>query len=308
MKKLFINPTDQRLRAGWRILLTIILFLSLNILLSVGIRTILGGLKAEGTLWWAILGFSATVAAFISRKYFDKKNLPSLGLNFDKHAIIDLFSGVINSAIVMALTYLIMLHFDLIEFVGFSWWTDDAHSTSFSLSVLPTALAVLWSFMIVAWWEELFFRGIILQNIKEGLNMKWAIILSTMAFGLVHAGNPNATVLSTVIIMIITLQLVYAYLKTKQLWLPIGLHLGWNFFQASVFGYASSGHESPTLITQNPIGPDWLSGGAFGAEGSIILIPLLLGSLVLINLSVRWTRKSGDVVQILLKDFQPNYS
>lgn len=299
MKNLFVNPDTLRLRAGWRILLTLILFGALNIGLGELIRAINGSLKGGGTLWFSILAVAATAAAYLGRKYFDKKSMRSLGLDFNRSAMVDILSGIFNSALVMAATFGIMLYFNLIEFDGFSWWTDTTTSISFSVAVIPLALAVFWRFMIVAWWEELFFRGIILQNIKEGLNMKWAIVLSTLFFALIHGSNPNATILSTIIIMIITLQLVYAYIKTQQLWMPMGLHLGWNFFQASVFGYASSGHESPTLISQHAVGPEWLSGGAFGAEGSILLIPLLLASLVLINLSVRWTRKANDDQRIL---------
>ena len=112
-----------------------------------------------------------------------------------------------------------------------------------------------------------------------------------MGFGIIHAGNPNASILSTVLIMIITFKLVYAYLKTGQLWMPIGLHFGWNFFQASVLGFASSGHLSPSLIAQTPVGPDWLSGGAFGAENSILIAPITLASLYLMHLYVRRSRK-----------------
>ena len=148
--------------------------------------------------------------------------------------------------------------------------------------------------MIVAWWEELVFRGVILQNISTGLNLKWGIILSTIFFGLIHSTNPDATILSTLLIILVSLKLVYAYLKSGQLWLAIGLHLGWNFFQASVFGFASSGHSSPSLIAQTSIGPSWLSGGEFGAEHSILIIPITLASLFIINWWTGRTRISGE--------------
>jgi len=295
MKNIFINPNSRTLRAGWRILMFVVFFVPLNLGLTFGVREILGSLKGGGTLWFTLLGISATIAAYITRKYIDKESFISLGLKLDKMAILDVFSGVINSAIIMASIYFTMLLTGLIEFTGFSWWTDSSSpDISFSLAVMPIILAVFWELVVVAWWEELVFRGIIFQNMIKGLGLIWAVIISSILFGLVHAGNPDATLMSTLMIAFITPQLIYAYLKTGQLWLPIGLHLGWNFFQASVFGFASSGQASPTMITQNPIGPDWLSGGAFGAEGSILVIPFTIASVYLIHWWVKATRDPGQ--------------
>ena len=159
---------------------------------------------------------------------------------------------------------------------------------------MPVVLMVLWKLIIVAWWEELVWRGVILQYLIKGVGLIWAVVISSALFGLIHAGNPDATVLSTLLIALITPQLIYAYLKTGQLWLPIGLHLGWNFFQASVFGFASSGNVSPSLIMQKPLAADWLSGGSFGAEGSIIMIPFTIASFFLIHWWVGQTRAPGQ--------------
>ncbi|MEE8308698.1 MAG: CPBP family intramembrane glutamic endopeptidase, partial [Gammaproteobacteria bacterium] len=147
---------------------------------------------------------------------------------------------------------------------------------------------------IVAWWEELVFRGYLLQNMIAGMGLMWAIVLSSVLFGVIHGANPGATVLSTFLLILTTPQLIYAYLKTGQLWLPMGLHLGWNFFQASIFGYAASGMESATLVLQSPAGPEWLSGGEFGAEGSILIIPFTILSFFLIHFWVKWTRQPGQ--------------
>ncbi len=297
MKNIFKNPETNTLRAGWRILVFIIIFMAINLSLTFVVREILGSLRGGGTLWFTLLGISATLAAYISRKYIDKESLISLGLKMDKAGALDLFYGVFNSAIIMAGIYFTMLFTGLIEFKGLSWWTENTDlNAQFSFAVLPIILAILWKLIVVAWWEELVFRGIILQNMIKGMGLLWAVIVSSLLFGLVHAGNPDATVISTLMIAIVTPQLIYAYLKTGQLWLPIGLHLGWNFFQASVFGYASSGQSDATLITQIPIGPDWLSGGAFGAEGSILVLPFTIISIFLIHW---WVKLSRDPEQKL---------
>ena len=295
MKNIFKNPETNTLRAGWRILVFIIIFMAINLSLTFVIREILGSLKGGGTLWFTLLGISATIAAYISRKYIDKESFISLGLKIDKAGALDFFYGIFNSAIVMAGIYFTMLLTGLIEFKGLSWWTENSDiNAQFSFAVLPIILAILWKLIVVAWWEELAFRGMILQNMIKGMGLVWAVIVSSLLFGLVHAGNPDATIISTLMIAIVTPQLIYAYLKTGQLWLPIGLHLGWNFFQASIFGFASSGQSDPTLITQIPIGPDWLSGGAFGAEGSILVIPFTIASMYLIHWWVKMSRDSDQ--------------
>lgn len=291
MKQFFINSEEKRLKAGWRILVFFIIFITLNILLSLGIRTLVGSLKGGGTLWFTILGISATIAFYISRKFIDKESFSSIGLFFNKMAVLDILSGFLNSALVMTGMFFLLLFLGQIEFNGFSWWTDsDAQNPEFKIEIIPVIVSVFWQFTVVAWWEELAFRGIVLQNISKGMGLIWAIVLSSIIFGLVHSGNPNATFLSTFMIILITPQLIYAYLKTGQLWLPMGLHLGWNFFQASIFGFASSGQSSPTMIQQTPIGADWLSGGDFGAEGSVLLIPFLIASFFIIHWYTQFTR------------------
>ena len=71
----------------------------------------------------------------------------------------------------------------------------------------------------------------------------------------------------------------------------MGMHIGWNFIQGPSFGYAASGHESASLIEQTPVGPSWLSGAAFGPEGSVLTIPVLALALV----AMRWWAKRDSI-------------
>jgi membrane protease YdiL (CAAX protease family) len=295
VKKYLINPDTGLIRAGWRILAFLVIFLAITAGAMIGVRTILGSLQRGSTLQFSILAVTATVAVFIARRYLDKKSLLSLGLRWDKFAILDILSGIVNSALVMAGTYFAMLWAGLIEYHGFSWWMDgESADAGLSMAALPIAAAVFYQLMVVAWWEELAFRGYFFQNLISGIGLKWSVVVCSLVFGFGHALNPNATILSSLLIALITPQLIYAYLKTGQLWLPMGLHLGWNFFQASVFGFAASGQESPSLISQSPVGPEWLSGGAFGAEGSLIILPWTILSFFLIHYWVRATRQPGQ--------------
>jgi len=115
-----------------------------------------------------------------------------------------------------------------------------------------------------------------LQNLTEGLGLKAAVLLSCFLYGLVHAFNPDAGLLSTAIIVLFGFLRIYGYLSTQQLWLPMGMHIGWNFFQGPMFGYAASGQDSSiSLLEHTGAGPDWWTGGAFGPEASLITIPVL---------------------------------
>lgn len=291
LKNIFWNGGESRLRAGWRILAFVVILAAIAVPAQLGIRAVLGSLSKDGILVWAIIGVSATLAAYISRRYIDKKSFVSYGLVWDRAAVLDIIAGVVNSAIVMAVVYYTMLWSGLIEFNGFSWWMEaPGDGVTFTSDAIPVILKVLFILTIVAWWEELAFRGVILQNMMEGMNLMWATILSSLMFGFVHYGNPNATILSSLLIAVITFQIIYSYVKTGQLWLPVGIHLGWNFFQGSIFGFGVSGQETPSLISQTQVGPELWTGGAFGPEASLLIIPASIFSMFMIHWWVRMSR------------------
>lgn len=295
MKNVFINPDTGLLRAGFRLIVFAVVFALITTIGMVTVRTINGGLPKLSLLQFATLGVTATLAVFVARRFLDKKSFVSLGLKLDGTAAADTLIGIVISALVMAGMFSLLLSLGLIEFHGLSWWGDDTGGQFQATAVLAIG-AVVAKLTIVAWWEELVMRGYVFRNLIAGVGLAWAIALSSLLFGFTHGLNPNATLLTSVLIAVITPQLIYAYLKTGQLWLPIGLHLGWNFFQASVFGFAASGQDSPSLIRQSPVGPEWLSGGAFGAEGSILIVPATALSCLIIHYWVRFTRKSQEPV------------
>jgi len=116
-------------------------------------------------------------------------------------------------------------------------------------------------------------RGIIFRIIEESLGTWIALVLSAILFGAMHLGNPNATVSSALAIALEAgLLLAACYVLTRRLWLAIGLHLAWNFTQGGIFGVAVSGTTPMGILQSTLTGPDFLSGGAFGAEASIFAV------------------------------------
>ena len=128
----------------------------------------------------------------------------------------------------------------------------------------------LFMFLVVAVGEEVLFRGIVFRMIDDQWGTAVSLIASALIFGFVHIGNDNATVWSSLAIAIEAgLLLAAAYKWSGTLWLPIGIHWSWNYFQGPVFGFAVSGNGTPSLISPVIQGSDWLTGGSFGAEASI---------------------------------------
>ncbi len=121
--------------------------------------------------------------------------------------------------------------------------------------------------------EEILFRGVVYRLFEEGFGTFVAIVLSGALFGLLHAFNPGATAISTLAIALEAgILLAAAYAVTRSLWLPIGLHFGWNFTEGGIFSAAVSGGHMKGLINAPLSGPQILTGGAFGPEASIAAI------------------------------------
>ena len=128
----------------------------------------------------------------------------------------------------------------------------------------------LFMFLTVAVGEEVLFRGIIFRMIDDRGGTVVGLVASALIFGFVHITKSNATVWSSLAIAIEAgLLLAAAYKWSGTLWVPIGIHWAWNYFQGPIFGFAVSGNGTPSLV--NPViqGSDWLTGGTFGAEASI---------------------------------------
>jgi len=137
--------------------------------------------------------------------------------------------------------------------------------------------------------EEIMFRGVLYRLVEEGLGTWAALLVSALFFGAVHLNNPGATLWAGLAIAIeagILFGLIY--LVTRSLWICIGLHAAWNFMQGTVYGIPVSGTKADGWLVSTRSGPDWLSGGVFGAEASVIALALCtLVSAMLLTIAVR---------------------
>lgn len=293
-KTFLFDPRDQRLRSGWRILCLVVLLILLSNVAMRSTRAVLGSLPKSSDLVIYLIAVSATIAVFLSRRYFDKKSFVSLGLRLDSLACKDLLFGFALSGLMGGLIFGLMAVLGLIEITGINWSLDSAYTAGDAQSLTWVTIGALTLLLlpnvVIGWWEELVFRGSLLQNMIEGMGQFWAVLASCVLYGLVHSMNPNASLLSSGIIVLFGFLRIYGYLATHQLWLSMGMHIGWNFFQGSIFGYAASGHKTSSLFVQTASGPVWLSGGEFGPEASVLIIPIVVLALLIMRLWIGSTR------------------
>jgi uncharacterized protein len=271
LARIFISPDQPRLRAGWRLLLHTVLLFLFGIIVSI-VAGLVGFVDESFTsIWNQILNFIVvTGSVYVARRWLDKKSFESLGLKLSPQTLIDILAGIGITFVQMGFIYILMLGLGWLTFEGFAWEFDPINV------VITNVLTAFVIFVFVGWNEELLSRGYHLQTIASGINLFWGVIISSAVFGLLHLGNPNATWVSAAGIFFAGVFLAYGYIRTKQLWLPIGLHIGWNFFEGVVFGFPVSGLDIYALTRIRVHGPELWTGGAFGPEAGLIVLPSLL--------------------------------
>jgi membrane protease YdiL (CAAX protease family) len=135
-------------------------------------------------------------------------------------------------------------------------------------------------FIFVAINEELFFRGYIVSTLKQTKSIPIMYIISSIIFGLAHIANPNVHLLGIVNIFLIGLLFAYMFIQTKSLWMTIGYHFTWNFFQGNILGFNVSGGDGNGFFHIKSADNIW-TGGSFGIEGSIwTTVFIVLGFLI----------------------------
>ena len=191
----------------------------------------------------------------------EKRPIRTLGF-YKENFLSALFKGygLGLSLFILALAGLVVLgqyQFDSIHL--------DTYSLAFTLFTIP-----FWILQGTA--EELVTRAWLIPQLAKRTNLKVAIIISSSLFTLLHLGNPGITFLSAIDLFLFGVAMSLYLLKTDTIWGIGGIHGAWNFAQGNLFGVLVSGQSSGTSIMKFiPQGnQDWLSGGSFGIEGSIV--------------------------------------
>ncbi|MYN39667.1 CPBP family intramembrane metalloprotease [Duganella sp. FT109W] len=126
--------------------------------------------------------------------------------------------------------------------------------------------------IMVATFEELIFRAVLFRIVDQRWGTRVALAVSFVLFALAHLPNDNISALAVLDTAVVSLALCAAYMMTGRVWLPIGIHFGWNFLYDGVFAVPLSGHAARGWLQVSLPGPEWLTGGAYGVEASVLTL------------------------------------
>ena len=250
---------QHELRAGWKFLAYWLLFFLILIAVSAAIPISGAETQLERLLLNTIPTIPAVATLLLMARFVDHVPAATFGATLHEAWPKDFAVGI---AVAVGMLVIITLINAAVGGISMIWTGSDA--TKVSLLVTPLVL------ILSAAQEELVFRGYPLQILMKGIGVWPAIFAMSSAFGLLHLRNPNATIIGAVNTMLAGLMLSIAYLKTRSLWLPYGLHLVWNVGLGFVLGYPLSGIEIPSLWNSVAGGPKWLVGTQYGPEGALV--------------------------------------
>ncbi len=226
------------------------------------------------------------LAVFLVRKLIDRESFISLGFSVKRY-VKDMLFGFFGAIIIMGTGFLILL------------MLGNLRITSFNIDV---SALLYWGIALFlgAALEEISFRGYMLNNMMASMNNILAAAIIAVLFGIGHGMGQNASVVSIVNCTLMGLFVGLYYIRKKNLWMPIFFHLGWNFFQGTIFGFNISGRSFDySLLGTELTGSELIIGGKVGFEGSLILT--LLTVLVIIFFEIRFRRqgvhKEGDMAE-----------
>jgi len=211
-------------------------------------------------------------------KVFEKRSIKEIGLTNPLFYLKELFSGLVMGFIAMTIVFLVLY---LTGQITISLYTVDP-------SIIGILLTDFLLFAVVGFNEELFARGYCITLLQES-NKRWMIfVVPSLLFSLMHILNPGLTVLALLNIFLAGILLAYMFIITRNLWMPIGYHITWNYFQGSIFGFRVSGSEFGGIFHVEQTGANIINGGEFGPEGGLVTTAVLaLGILFLIRRNIR---------------------
>ena len=278
---LFVD-SKYEVRSGWKFAAYSTILVVLFLLLSVVVGASMVWLAPEILLLprsdIRFLGLNAIVlwipcvVALLFMARVDHVPLPAFGVTFHERWLWDFTAGAAFAGGLLLLTLVGAFLFGTTRIT----WTASA-------SAIPAIAATLLVLLVAALNEELVFRGYPFQVLMRGIGPWGAMLLISSIFGLLHIRNEGATVLSTFNTIVAGVFLCRAYLRTRSIWLPYGIHVGWNVGLAVVLGYPVSGIETPSIVTTEVSGPKILLGGGYGPEDGFLGTAIFLTAAIVIG-------------------------
>ena len=303
MKAERIFLAEGKLRPIWRFLLSIPMVLLAIVVAGALAGFVFAGAGQRGAVFAAqLFALGLLLAAFkLLTSLLDRRPLGSVGLAFCGRWYLEFGMGLgIGALMILSVGALEQL-------LGMAHFTVSSASPG---QFAGWGVGLLVFLLVAATDEELIFRGYPFQRLvdalggagrflvgkvpglaaferlAEALGPAVAVALFSGAFGLVHLRNPDHTWLSTLNTMLVGVPLAVAYLRTRALWLPVGIHLAWNYVQGCGLGLPVSGIRMPFSFLRAEVGgSELLTGGPYGPEGGLLATAVIVAATVYLSLS-----------------------
>jgi len=275
LKKLFINSAG-RLRSGWRLAVFVVAYIVCLFLLTSAVRVVYAawiyfaldvklGFYVQDVVYRLIILASGLAAGYLCARLLEGLPWRSLGLSLHAGWFRDLLVGTAIGIASMALAAAIATAGGGLRF---TFSTAGIFPQVAKTLVLSGGL-----FVVAALSEEALFRGYPLQTLTRARLAVLGVLLTSVPFAAIHLQNPNfETGLAFLNLVLAGVWLAAAYLRTRSLWFPLGVHWAWNWALGSLFGLPVSGitRIAPhPLLQGTDLGPAWLTGGNYGIEGGL---------------------------------------
>jgi hypothetical protein len=287
LETVFINPVG-RLRGGWRMLVFAVLFLTLSLLLAGAAQKGFGLVAhlapsrgvanyVENFLFRLVTLSAALLAGFICTRLLEGLPWRALGLWFHAGWLRDFLVGSVFGIVSLAVATGIAAAGGGLRF------TISGRGALLQVGQTLVFSAAL--FIIAALAEEAFARGYPLQTMSRAGLAGLGVLITSFAFAGLHVMNPSFSLRIPFLNLVLAgVWFGVAYLRTRSLWFPLGMHWAWNWALGSLFGLPVSGTAlfKDSLLHGTDLGPSWLTGGTFGIEGGIACTVTIICSTILI--------------------------
>lgn len=296
--KIFKN-SDNQVRSGWKIGLLFVLFVITTAVLSAAFSIVYGivavamhpefaanqaklityvqqQFSGMGNLPGAFLNLIQCISlifwVILFWKLWDKGKVREIGFTNVKSSWKDLFAGLLIGAVSFTVVAFILLATKSVEMV------NGLGMPKFSRSLLVELVV----FIFVGINEELFCRGYCMTVLKQTKKAWVPLIVSAIIFSAMHSMNGGISLLAYINLFLFGIFMGYLFMKTKNLWMCIGYHITWNYFQGDVFGFLVSGNNTDSIYKIKVLSSNIINGGSFGPEGGLVVTILLVISVLLV--------------------------
>jgi membrane protease YdiL (CAAX protease family) len=266
--RVFIN--ERGIRPGWRLLIFVAMVFVLVAFLVAVVGLLTGARSRQAStalpLWLGLAEmaqFSAVAISAWIMSLIERRPIGVYGLPISKAALARFAEGyLIWGFLPLTLILLIMRGLGVFYFGGLA-------IQGFQILYWSAAWGLM--FLFVALFEEYLFRGYALYTLAEGIGFWPAAIVLGVGFAAVHLGNGGEGRLGIIDVFIFGIFAAATLRRTGSLWLAVGAHAGWDWGESFFYGVSNSGYQAPGhLFNSHVQGPDWLSGGSIGPEGSVV--------------------------------------